>query len=208
MIGTRVTSSRAALLGLGFDALHRRHHSARGRRQQGSEDRLRRGDQRPCRRLGHFKRAIDADARGLVELKRRRQDRRRHLRHQRRDLRRPEGPEAGHRRHGEDGAGRHPLCRWPERRRRCGRRAPGRGKLGIIYFPYAFPKELYTKPASNAVLGMVANYQSAPAIYKYLKDNRGVKTIAFVAANEFGSAESTRWRRGRRQGAGAHGGCR
>src|SRR5580658_11365301 len=40
---------------------------------------------------------------------------------------------------------------------------------GIIYFPYAFPKALYTNPASNAVLGMVANYQSAPAIYKYLK---------------------------------------
>jgi branched-chain amino acid transport system substrate-binding protein len=55
---------------------------------------------------------------------------------------------------------------------------------GIIYFPYAFPKELYTKPAANAVLGMVANYQSGPAIYKYLKDNKGVKTIAFVAANE------------------------
>jgi branched-chain amino acid transport system substrate-binding protein len=57
-------------------------------------------------------------------------------------------------------------------------------KAGIIYFPYAFPKELYTKPASNAVLGMVASYQSGPAIYKYLKDNKGVKTIAFVAANE------------------------
>src|SRR5260370_2620610 len=55
---------------------------------------------------------------------------------------------------------------------------------GIIYFPYAFPKALYTKPASNAVLGMVANYQSGPAIYKYLHDNKGVKTIAFVAANE------------------------
>jgi len=57
-------------------------------------------------------------------------------------------------------------------------------KSGIIYFPYAFPKELYTKPAENAVLGMVASYQSGPAIYKYLKDNRGVKTVAFVAANE------------------------
>ena len=57
-------------------------------------------------------------------------------------------------------------------------------KSGIIYFPYAFPKELYAKPASNAVLGMVANYQSAPAIYKYLKENKGVKTIAFVARNE------------------------
>jgi branched-chain amino acid transport system substrate-binding protein len=57
-------------------------------------------------------------------------------------------------------------------------------KSGIVYFPYAFPKELYTKPASNAVLGMVANYQSAPAIYKYLKENKGVKTVAFVARNE------------------------
>jgi branched-chain amino acid transport system substrate-binding protein len=57
-------------------------------------------------------------------------------------------------------------------------------KSGIIYFPYAFPKELYTKPASNGVLGMVANYQSAPAIYKYLKENKGVKTVAFVARNE------------------------
>jgi branched-chain amino acid transport system substrate-binding protein len=55
---------------------------------------------------------------------------------------------------------------------------------GIIYFPYAFPKPLYTKPASNAVLGMVASYQSGPAIYKYLKDKRGVKTVAFVAGNE------------------------
>ena len=55
---------------------------------------------------------------------------------------------------------------------------------GIIYFPYAFPKSLYEKPASNAVLGMIANYQSGPAIYKYLMENKGVKTIAFVAANE------------------------
>jgi branched-chain amino acid transport system substrate-binding protein len=55
---------------------------------------------------------------------------------------------------------------------------------GIMYFPYAFPKALYTAPASNAVLGMIANYQSGPAIYKYLKENKGVKTVAFVAANE------------------------
>ena len=57
-------------------------------------------------------------------------------------------------------------------------------KDGVMYFPYAFPKELYSKPASNAVLGMIANYQSGPAIYKYLKENNGVKTIAFLAANE------------------------
>lgn len=55
---------------------------------------------------------------------------------------------------------------------------------GIMYFPYAFPKELYTAPASNAILGMVANYQSGPAIYKYLMENNGVKKVAFVAGNE------------------------
>jgi len=57
-------------------------------------------------------------------------------------------------------------------------------KNGIIYFPYAFPKSLYTPPASNAVLGMIANYQSGPAIYKYLKEKNGIKTVAFIAANE------------------------
>lgn len=55
---------------------------------------------------------------------------------------------------------------------------------GIMYFPYAFPKELYTAPASNAILGMVANYQSGPAIYKYLMENNGVKKVAFIAGNE------------------------
>lgn len=57
-------------------------------------------------------------------------------------------------------------------------------KNAIIYIPYAFPKELYAPPASNAILGMIANYQSGPAIYKYLMDNKGVKKVAFVAANE------------------------
>lgn len=55
---------------------------------------------------------------------------------------------------------------------------------GIMYFPYAFPKELYTAPASNAILGMVANYQSGPAIYKYLMENKGIKKVAFIAGNE------------------------
>jgi branched-chain amino acid transport system substrate-binding protein len=57
-------------------------------------------------------------------------------------------------------------------------------RRGIMYFPYAFPKELYTKPASNAILGMVANYQSGPAIYKHLMKEKGIKKVAFVAANE------------------------
>ncbi|RYI29170.1 MAG: branched-chain amino acid ABC transporter substrate-binding protein [Acetobacteraceae bacterium] len=55
---------------------------------------------------------------------------------------------------------------------------------GIMYFPYAFPKSLYEAPASNAILGMVANYQSGPAIYKYLMDEKGVKKVAFIAGNE------------------------
>ena len=55
---------------------------------------------------------------------------------------------------------------------------------GIMYFPYSFPKALFSPPASNAILGMVANYQSGPAIYKYLMENKGVKKVAFVAANE------------------------
>ena len=57
-------------------------------------------------------------------------------------------------------------------------------KDGVVYFPYAFPKELYSPPAGHAVLGMIANYQSGPAIYKHLKANSGVKSIAFLAANE------------------------
>ena len=57
-------------------------------------------------------------------------------------------------------------------------------KNAIMYIPYAFPKELYAPPASNAILGMIANYQSGPAIYKYLMENKGVKKVAFVAANE------------------------
>ena len=107
-----------------------------------------------------------------------------HLRHQDRHLRRSEGPQARHRRHGEDGPGRHPLCGGPNVDDGAAAVRPVAEAKGIIYFPYAFPKALYTKPASNAVLGMVANYQSGPAIYKYLQDNKGVKTIAFVAANE------------------------
>jgi branched-chain amino acid transport system substrate-binding protein len=57
-------------------------------------------------------------------------------------------------------------------------------KNGAIYFPYAFSKSLYTPPAGNAILGMIASYQAGPIIYKYLQDNRGVKKVAFVARNE------------------------
>lgn len=53
----------------------------------------------------------------------------------------------------------------------------------IAYFPYAFSKSLYTKPANYAVFGMVASYQWEPSVYKWLKDNKDVKSISFIAAN-------------------------
>ncbi|PLY09762.1 MAG: branched-chain amino acid ABC transporter substrate-binding protein [Arcobacter sp.] len=53
----------------------------------------------------------------------------------------------------------------------------------IVYFPYAFNKTLYKKPANYAVFGMIASYQWEPAVYKWLQDNKGVKTVAFLAAN-------------------------
>ncbi|MGI9461128.1 MAG: ABC transporter substrate-binding protein [Alphaproteobacteria bacterium] len=57
-------------------------------------------------------------------------------------------------------------------------------KRGIIYFPYAFNKSLYTKPAGNAFFGMIASYQSGPAMYKWLKKKKRVKKVAFVAATD------------------------
>ncbi|MFO1349765.1 MAG: ABC transporter substrate-binding protein [Gammaproteobacteria bacterium] len=57
-------------------------------------------------------------------------------------------------------------------------------KGGAIHIPYAFSKELYTPPASNAILGMIASYQAGPVIYKYLMDSKGVKSVSFIARNE------------------------
>lgn len=56
-------------------------------------------------------------------------------------------------------------------------------KNKIVYFPYAFDKSLYVKPANNAIFGMIASYQWEPSVYKWLKDNKKVKTVAFIVAN-------------------------
>ncbi len=53
-----------------------------------------------------------------------------------------------------------------------------------LHFPYAFAKELYKAPAHASVLGMVASYQVGPIIYEYLKTQKGVKNVAFLARNE------------------------
>lgn len=55
---------------------------------------------------------------------------------------------------------------------------------GAIHIPYAFSKSLYSPPRGNSILGMIASYQAGPVIYKYLKEKRGVKRVAFVARNE------------------------
>ena len=62
--------------------------------------------------------------------------------------------------------------------------APVMERAGAMHFPYAFSKALYTPPKSHSVLGMIASYQAGPTIYKYLKENKGVKTVSFVARNE------------------------
>ncbi|MDR3211498.1 MAG: ABC transporter substrate-binding protein [Planctomycetota bacterium] len=57
-------------------------------------------------------------------------------------------------------------------------------KGAAISIPYAFSKKLFTPPAKNSILGMIASYQAGPVIYKYLQDKRGIKSIAFVARND------------------------
>lgn len=54
---------------------------------------------------------------------------------------------------------------------------------GAINFPYAFSKSLYSPPASQSILGMVASYQVGPVIYKWLMDNKGAQKIAFLCEN-------------------------
>ena len=55
---------------------------------------------------------------------------------------------------------------------------------GIIYFPYAFPKSLYVPRPRTPCSAWSRTTSPGPAIYKYLKENKGVKKVAFVAANE------------------------
>jgi len=53
-----------------------------------------------------------------------------------------------------------------------------------ISINYAFRRETFSAPHDNSMEGMITNYQSAPIIYKYMKENYGVKTISFVARND------------------------
>jgi len=57
-------------------------------------------------------------------------------------------------------------------------------QAGAISIPYAFSRTLYSPPASNSILGMIASYQAGPVIYKYLMETKGIKTVSFVARND------------------------
>ncbi|GHV40810.1 branched-chain amino acid ABC transporter substrate-binding protein [Synergistales bacterium] len=57
-------------------------------------------------------------------------------------------------------------------------------KGGAISIPYSFSRNLYTAPASNSILGMIASYQAGPVIYKYLIEKNGIKSVAFVSRND------------------------
>ena len=185
---------KTTILATAFAVARPRHRLGRERRQ--AEDRLRRRDERPRRRLGHLERPLDGDARRL-------------------DQRRAAGSKIGDKTYDveivtfdDQGvlkraiAGMEKMAQegihyvvGPNVDDGAAAVRPVAEQNGIIYFPYAFPNA-DVAPASNAVLGMVANYQSGPAIYKYLKENKGVQKVAFVAANESDRAEPAR-RRGR-----------
>jgi branched-chain amino acid transport system substrate-binding protein len=53
-----------------------------------------------------------------------------------------------------------------------------------VNIAYGFAKYLYTPPQRNSILGMVASYQSAPVIYRYLIEKKGIRSVSFVARNE------------------------
>ncbi len=55
---------------------------------------------------------------------------------------------------------------------------------GAFNVSYGWQRELFSPPSENTSLGMVAGYQSAPVIYKYLRDKKAVKTIACVPRND------------------------
>jgi branched-chain amino acid transport system substrate-binding protein len=57
-------------------------------------------------------------------------------------------------------------------------------KAGAFNICYGWHRELFTPPSKNTALGMIAGYQSAPVIYKYLKGQRGVKSLACVPRND------------------------
>ncbi len=55
---------------------------------------------------------------------------------------------------------------------------------GAFNISYGWQRELFTAPSKNTALGMIAGYQSAPVIYKYLKEEKGVRTVSCLPRND------------------------
>lgn len=58
---------------------------------------------------------------------------------------------------------------------------------GAVNIAYGFGRFLYTPPQRNSILGMVASFQAAPVIYRYLIETKGIRSVSFVARNEVDS---------------------
>ena len=49
---------------------------------------------------------------------------------------------------------------------------------------YGWLRELFSPPSKNTALGMIAGYQSAPVIYRFLNNDMGVKTVSCLPRND------------------------
>ena len=61
---------------------------------------------------------------------------------------------------------------------------PVLAKAGAFNISYGWLRELFSPPSMNTALGMIAGYQSAPVIYKYLVEQRGLKSLSCVPRND------------------------
>jgi branched-chain amino acid transport system substrate-binding protein len=57
-------------------------------------------------------------------------------------------------------------------------------QAGVFNISYGWHKDIFSPPSENTALGMIAGYQSAPIIYKYLRDRKGVKTVSCLPRND------------------------
>lgn len=55
---------------------------------------------------------------------------------------------------------------------------------GAFAISYGHTREMFVSPNDNTALGNIAGYQMSPIIYKYLVDNRDIKSVSFVARND------------------------
>jgi branched-chain amino acid transport system substrate-binding protein len=48
---------------------------------------------------------------------------------------------------------------------------------------YSFTRSLFSPPHTNTVLGIIPGYQTGPVVFKYLQQNKGLKSVAFLVVN-------------------------